>query len=150
MEGQMPEIMSACGVLCSDCPAYLGNLKGVAHQAATADAWFRIYGRSEKAEVITCGGCLGPDDAVFYTSLRCTARKCCRSKAFTSCAECGVRPCPALERAQSVWDGVPKLAATLAEADFITYAQPYCGHRHRLAAARARMTRTGAGDNRTA
>jgi hypothetical protein len=61
----MASTMSACGVVCSDCPAYLGNAKGVAHQKRTVNAWLRIYGLNENIEAISCGGCLGPDDKVF-------------------------------------------------------------------------------------
>ncbi len=130
-------MMSACGVICSECPAYAGSAKGVAHQRRTAAAWRRIYGLREKPENITCGGCLGPDEELFYSSRRCKARLCCRSKAFTSCADCPRKTCQDLERAQAVWDGVPELASTLSPKDFATYARPYCGHRERLAAVRA-------------
>jgi hypothetical protein len=132
----MAGMMSACGVLCSDCPAYLGDAKGVAHQERTVEAWRRIYGLNEKPENIRCGGCCGPDDQLFHTSRSCKARLCCRSKGFSTCAECGVEVCPDLEKAQAVWDGVPGLAKTLSREDFLNYAQPYCDHRQRLAEAR--------------
>jgi EAL domain-containing protein (putative c-di-GMP-specific phosphodiesterase class I) len=48
-----------------------------------------------------------------------------------------VERCPDLEEAQSLWDGVPDLAKALSREDFVTYAQPYCNHRQRLAEARA-------------
>jgi hypothetical protein len=130
-------MMSACGVLCSECPAYLAQTKGAAHQRRTVQAWRRIYGLTETVEHISCSGCLGPDDEVFHTSLNCKARLCCRAKGVSSCAECANESCPDLETAQSVWDDVPNLASTLSTADFATYARPYCGHRERLAAARA-------------
>jgi hypothetical protein len=133
----MSEIMSACGVLCSGCAAYLGDVKGVEHQKRTVAAWRRIYGMKETPENIACAGCLSPDVAVFHSSRRCKARLCCRSKGFTSCAVCNVESCPDLEKAQSVWDGVPANEKTLSPADFAAYARPYCGHRERLAAARA-------------
>ncbi len=132
----MARMMSACGVLCSDCPAYLAEARGAAHQKKTAAAWRRIYGLEEPAEHITCGGCLGPDERIFHTSRNCKARRCCLSRGFQSCAECRVESCPDLEKAQSVWDEVPDLAASLSHADFVTYAQPYCGHRQRLTAMR--------------
>ncbi len=132
----MDKVMSACGVMCSECGAYMGAAKGIEHQQEVADAWRRIYGRDERTEDIACGGCLGADEFVFHTSARCTARCCCRSKAFSSCAECGERHCGMLERAQSVWDGVPVIGATLSAEDFARYARPYCGHRQRLVAAR--------------
>ena len=40
-------MISACGVLCTDCPAYLGASKGFAHQLCTVEAWQRIYGLEE-------------------------------------------------------------------------------------------------------
>lgn len=138
----MPTMMSVCGVLCSDCPAYLGGEKGVAHQERTAAAWKRIYGLDETAANIACHGCLGPDDLLFHTSRTCRARLCCRSREFDSCAECAEEQCPDLEKAQSIWDGVPQLAQTLFRDDFATYAQPYCNHRGRLAEVRlARVSR---------
>jgi hypothetical protein len=136
----MAAIMSACGVLCSGCAAYRGKAKGAGHQERTAAAWRRIYGLRAKAESISCGGCLRPDDEVFHTSRNCKARRCSLAKGFAGCAECDVEPCPDLERAQSVWDGVPEIAKTLSQADFKTYAQPYCDHRRRLAAARIART----------
>jgi hypothetical protein len=130
-------MMSACGVMCSECPAYRAAGKGVAHQRRTVEAWRRIYGLTETAEHISCGGCLGPDDELFHTSRGCEARRCCRDKGFENCAECPKESCRDLERAQAVWDGVPQLAATLSPADCERYAQAYCGHRERLASTRA-------------
>ena len=135
----MARMMSACGVLCSDCPAYLGDKKGAAHRQRTAAAWKEIYQLDESPANITCGGCLGPDDRLFHTSRTCKARLCCRSRGFSTCAECPEEQCPDLEKAQSVWDGVPDLAWPLSHEDFVTYAQPYCNHRRRLAEARLRV-----------
>ena len=130
-------MMSACGVLCSECPAYHAETKGIEHQRRTALAWRRIYGLSETVKRITCSGCLGPDAELFHTSRNCQARRCCRDKGFGSCAECPKESCADLEKAQAVWDEVPKLAAKLSSADLAAYARPYCGHRERLAAARS-------------
>ena len=128
--------MSACGVLCSGCGAFRADSKGNEYQQTVAAAWRRIYGRDEATADISCHGCLGPDEQVFHTSVRCTARRCCMSKGFKSCAECPKNSCDYLERAQSVWDGVPQIGSTLSAEDFERYALPYCGHRERLAAAR--------------
>jgi len=131
-----PAMMSACGVLCSECPAYHAEAKGMAHRRRTVEAWRRIYGLSEIVEHITCGGCRGTDEELFHSSHHCAARRCCRAKALGTCAECPKLACSDLETAQKVWDEVPKLAAKLSPADFATYAGAYCGHRDRLAAAR--------------
>ena len=130
-------MMSACGVICSDCPAYQSKTKGILHQKKTAEAWHRIYGLNETPEHISCGGCLGPDEELFYTSLNCKARRCCRSKGFGSCAECPLESCADLEKAQAVWDEVPNLINKLSPKDFDTYALPYCNHRERLSSVHA-------------
>ena len=135
--GVEANMMSACGVLCSECPAYLAAEKGSAHQRRTIEAWHRIYGLNETVEHISCCGCLGPDEGVFHTSRNCRARSCCRSQGFSSCAECLSGSCAKLEKAQLVWDEVPDLVNKISFEDFATYARPYCDHRNRLAAARA-------------
>ena len=145
-EGSMTKMMSACGVLCSDCPAYHGEARGVEHQKITEAAWWKIYGLNEKVENIRCGGCLGPDEDLFHTSRACKGRLCCQSKGYGSCAECRVESCRDLEKAQSVWDEVPALARSLTRSEFVTYALPYCGHRRRLAAARRAFGRRKVGE----
>lgn len=132
----MGRVMSACGVMCSDCGAYLAASRGPKFQKTVADAWRRIYGLDEKPEMISCGGCLSSDDQVFHTSVTCKARRCCLEKGFKSCAECANESCDLLAKAQSVWDGVPAIGAALSASDYAIYAAPYCGHRERLAAAR--------------
>ncbi len=129
-------MISVCGVICSECPAFQGAAKGRAHQRRTAAAWQRIYGLREPPENISCGGCLGPDDELFHTSRRCGARRCCLGKGYATCADCPRKTCPDLERAQAVWDGVPEIAAALSRTDYARYAKAYCGHRERLAALR--------------
>ena len=131
------KMMSVCGVMCSGCPAYQGAAKGVAHQRRTVEAWGRIYCLKETPANISCGGCLGTDRALFHTSGRCKARRCCLRKGFANCADCPKDSCPDLERAQSVWDEVPEIGSKLSRGDFAKYAKAYCGHRERLAAARA-------------
>jgi hypothetical protein len=128
----MEEVMSACGVLCSSCAAYKGREQGRGHQERAAAAWLRIYGFKVDPASLACGGCLSSDQEVFHTSRTCRARRCCRAKGFSSCAECHVERCAALEKAQSVWDGVPEIGRNLSAADFAAYAQAYCGHRERI------------------
>ena len=115
-------MMSACGVLCSSCPAYYAPKKGTRYQKRTVEAWQRIYRMHVTVDQLSCCGCTGPDEDVFHTS---------------SYAECPIVFCALLKKAQSVWDGVPNLLNKLSRTYFTSYAQPYCGHRERLASARA-------------
>lgn len=130
-------------MLCSGCGAYRAASNGHAYQQEVADAWHRIYGLNVEAAQISCDGCLSPDDQVFYSSVKCTARRCCIDKGFKSCAECPEKSCALLERAQSVWDEAPKIGTTLSAIDFERYARPYCGHRERLATARGQIKSSG-------
>jgi len=135
----MDKLISACGVICSGCGAYQAASRGSAHQQKVADAWQRIYGLDVKPEQISCGGCLSPDDQVYHTSTRCSARRCCLTKKLKNCAECPVESCELLEKARSVWDTVPQIGATLSASDFEMYALPYCGHRERLTTLRKKF-----------
>jgi len=141
----MNEVMSACGVICSGCAAYLADSKGPVYQRAAADAWERIYGFRVETAKMSCGGCLSSDDLVFHTSVKCAARRCCLGKRFMSCAECPEEPCDLLMKAQSNWETVPEIGAKLSAPDFERYAQPYCGYRERLAAARESIRSKRAG-----
>jgi len=132
----MDKIMSACGVICSGCAAYGAASQGSDYQKEVAEAWHRIYGFQTDPEKMSCGGCLSSDDQVFHTSVGCTARRCCISEGIKSCAECPQEPCELLARAQSNWDTVPEIGATLSASDFDKYALLYCGHRERLEALR--------------
>ena len=129
-------MISACGVLCSECPAFLGKTNGPQYRQEAAAAWRRIYRLRATPEQMSCGGCLAADDEVFHTCRKCEARLCCRGKGFATCGECPDPACAKLEKAQSVWDSVPALAGRLSASDFDTYAKPYCGHRERLASVR--------------
>jgi hypothetical protein len=141
----MDEVMSACGVICSGCAAYLASSKGLVYQKEVAEAWKGIYGFDADPARLSCGGCLSPDDQVYPTSVKCTARRCCLNKGLNSCAECSEQSCDLLAKAQSNWDAVPEIGAKLSASDFEKYAQPYCGYRERFEAAR-REFRTRAED----
>jgi len=130
------KIMSACGVLCSGCAAYKARERGAAYQKEASEAWARIYAFQTPPEKMTCDGCLSADGAVFYTSVRCQARRCCRSKDLPSCAECAEETCALLAKAQSNWDSVPAILDKLSASDRERYAEPYYGHRERLEKAR--------------
>ena len=145
----MTRMMAACGVLCSGCPAFRDRDDGIDQQEA-AVAWRRISGLKQKAEDISCGGCLGPEDQLFRTCRNCKTRRCCRKKGLRSCAECTIESCALLEKAHAQWDGVPKLVQVLSRADFTKYVEPYCDPRKRLERARRAFAkrRRGRGSKR--
>ncbi|HVP15431.1 MAG TPA: DUF3795 domain-containing protein [Terriglobales bacterium] len=131
--------MSACGVICSECPAYRAReANDPAERARVAQAWHELFDLSFTADQIPCGGCLGPHEDVFCTSRECAARRCCLARGLASCAECPDRPCPHLERAQSNWDGLESRAESLPVAVFREFFLPYCHARDRVPSEGAR------------
>lgn len=136
--------MSACGVLCSSCPAFHDRDDGI-DQQETAIAWRKAHGLKREAEDTSCRGCLGPDDQLFHTCGKCEARRCCRAKGLGSCAECTVASCALLEEAQARWDGVLKLVQVVSRADFRKYVKPYCNPRERLERARRAVAKRSHG-----
>lgn len=125
--------MSACGVICAECPAFRARqANDPAMRERVAAAWHTLYELNFGPAVISCGGCLGSDEDLFFTSRNCSARRCCRSRGLASCAGCADRPCADLERAQSVWDGLEERAKTLPEPVFREYVLPYCYARQRV------------------
>jgi hypothetical protein len=144
----MTTVMSACGVLCSGCPAFWDKEDRIDRQG-TVPSRRSVHRPKENTEHTSCGGCLGPDDQVFHTCTGCEARQCCRDKALRSCAECFVKSCVLLEKAQAQWDRVPELVQVVSRADFAKYAKPYCNPRERLERARrAGAKRTRASGSR--
>lgn len=128
--------MSACGVVCSDCGAYLAAQKGdPAYQREVAAAWKRIFNLDVPAEALTCAGCTSVEGVAFATCKECFVRQCVQAKGIAHCAVCDDYPCAELSRAQSQYDNLEQMAGRLSEDDFARYVAPYCQARERLAAA---------------
>jgi hypothetical protein len=144
----MTRMMSACGVLCSNCPAFRDRNDGIAQQE-TAMVWRRTHGLKKNAEDTSWGGCLGPEDQLFHTCRKCEARRCCGTKGLRSCAECTVASCALLEKAQAGWDEVPTLVQALSPTDFANYVKGYCGPRKQLQRARRALVKRSCGREST-
>jgi hypothetical protein len=128
--------MSACGVICSECGAYLAGQKAdEAFQQRVADAWQSIYKLDVAPEALSCGGCLNVDAPAFATCNDCFVRQCVLAKGIAHCGLCDQYPCAELERVQAQFDGLEKLAETMPEAEFDQFVQPYCGISARISAA---------------
>jgi len=128
--------MSACGVVCSECGAYVaGATLDRAHQERVATAWRTIYKLDVAPESVVCGGCLNMEATPFATCKDCWVRQCVMAKGIAHCGLCEQYPCAELERVQAQFDGLERLAETLSEEEFAEFVLPYCQVRERLAAA---------------
>ncbi len=132
----MTIVMSACGNLCSDCPAYVaGRTHDRTRQERIAAAWQKIYDLTFPPETITCGGCPGDQPAAFVSCRQCAVRLCVTAKGLAHCALCEEYPCAKLDKAQADFDGLESMADKLSEEEFAEFVAPYCHARDRLAAA---------------
>lgn len=128
--------MSACGVVCSECGAFVAARKqDPAAQERVAAIWNKIYKLELKPESISCGGCLNVNAVPFATCKDCYVRECVLSKGIAHCGLCDQYPCAELERVQAQFDGLEKLSETMSEEEFAEFVAPYCQSRERISSA---------------
>ena len=94
----MEEIIAFCGLVCSECPAYLATIADDDDQrAAVAKRWSREYDSEIPAASINCLGCHAGDGDVFAHGLECAMRLCGRDRGVETCGHCDDYPCKNLE-----------------------------------------------------
>ncbi len=91
-------MIAYCGILCSDCPAYLATHRDDDDQRRmVAERWSREYGTEIKPEDINCGGCL-PGQAIYFSHCSvCDIRACGLGRGVDNCAYCDDFACERLE-----------------------------------------------------
>jgi len=92
-------IISACGLVCSECPAYLATRKGdaVAVQRVAAQ-WSEQFGHSIPPQSVWCDGCMTGGERVCGHAGECEIRACVAGRGLSDCAGCGDFVCGRLER----------------------------------------------------
>jgi len=106
----MDELASCCGLLCSECPAYLATQKNDdAERQNVAELWTKEYGRVFKKEDINCGGCMSNGPHFGYCD-KCEIRACGVQKKVENCAFC---PDYACERLSAFFANAPKAKENL-------------------------------------
>jgi len=90
----MEKIIAACGIVCSECPAYIATLNDDEEmRKKTAEDWSKMYSAALKPEDIFCDGCLTKTERIFSHCKVCPIRKCCREKNISNCAYCNEYHC---------------------------------------------------------
>lgn len=109
----MREIIAFCGLVCSECPAYVATIADDdAKRAAVAKQWSQEYGDEITASMINCLGCHASDDSVFSHPVTCKIRLCGRERGVETCGHCEDYPCTILEEFfKMVPDARPRLDA---------------------------------------
>jgi hypothetical protein len=110
-ENERKKIIAACGLVCSECPAYIATQKNDdALRAETAAKWSKMFHAEIKAADIQCDGCPSDSGQLFSHCAVCEIRKCAREKKLATCARCPEYSCPKLE---SFLAQVPEARAVL-------------------------------------
>ncbi len=91
-------MIAYCGAECSKCDSFLATRTGNPEELKkVADKLTALYRTEVKPEYVVCDGCRGDGRHSYFCGNLCKMRRCCESKGFDSCIECGEYPCPELQ-----------------------------------------------------
>jgi len=100
-----------CGVICTDCLAFLATqADDDIQRKAVAEEWTEKYKYNFKTEDINCDGCLTVTGRVAGYVNECPIRKCAREKDVVNCAYCADYVCVELGK---FYQMVPEARQTL-------------------------------------
>lgn len=86
------EMMGRCGILCSECPAFLATTShDDALRKTTAEKWSKMYRSVIEPQQINCLGCRSHFN--FAHCNVCEVRACTIEKNLDHCGVCDVFPC---------------------------------------------------------
>src|SRR4030042_2683130 len=90
----MAKQIAYCGLVCTDCGAYIATLKNDnKRRQEIAEEWTKKYNHPSKAEDINCVGCITVSGKHIGQCGVCTIRKCGQEKGDINCAYCADYAC---------------------------------------------------------
>jgi hypothetical protein len=96
------EIIAFCGILCSECPAFVATQAGDEEALAKQAAEWSSEEYPLTAEDLWCDGCIYTDKRVTKFCLDCDVRQCALKRGVENCAHCDDFPCEKLEKPWSM------------------------------------------------
>ena len=109
----MNEMISFCGLLCSECGAFIATKNDDDNKRAeVAESWASQYNVDIKPEDINCIGCLSDGEPHFSHCGVCEVRKCGKQKGIENCAQCDEYAC---EKVEKILQVVPEARKRLDE-----------------------------------
>jgi hypothetical protein len=96
----MDEIIAYCGLVCSDCPAYVAT-QADDHAALeqVAAQWREEYNAPDiTVASVICDGCVDPDGRHCGHWFECDMRACGMERGVANCAHCPDYACEKVER----------------------------------------------------
>ncbi len=83
------DLVGACGLLCSECEAFLATQANDSAQIdAIAAKWTEMYETTIPAEYVWCDGCMTEGDRKCGHTAECQIRACAVERGLTTCADC--------------------------------------------------------------
>ena len=90
----MDKIIGYCGIVCSECPAYIATMANDDEaRNKTAEMWSKEFNEQIKPEDINCNGCHSKNDVLFSHCKVCEIRKCGLPRKINNCAYCSEYSC---------------------------------------------------------
>ncbi|MFO8062879.1 MAG: DUF3795 domain-containing protein [bacterium] len=82
------KIIAYCGLVCSDCPAFIAHKTDDNDiREKTAKMWSEFYNADITTDMINCTGCHG-SGVLFRHCDECNIRQCCHEKHLDNCSGC--------------------------------------------------------------
>lgn len=92
------EMIACCGLVCSQCPAFLATQAGDEEKARqTAELWSRQYKVEVRVENVWCDGCMAPGRKCGHCG-ECEIRACALQRGVATCAACDDYGCETIGR----------------------------------------------------
>lgn len=94
----MSQITAMCGLICSDCGAFIATQNNDdKKRAEVAKLWSKQYNVDLKPKSINCDGCISDSKRLIGHCIVCAIRKCGKQKGVLNCAHCDDYVCEKLE-----------------------------------------------------
>lgn len=93
----MGEMIAYCGILCTECPAYVATqADDAAAIQRLAERWAKKYDAPITADSVWCDGCLINGPRLCWYCAECKVRACAISRGVVNCAHCDNYGCETL------------------------------------------------------
>lgn len=107
----MDRIISCCGLICSECPAFIAhNTDDNELREKTAGLWSKFYNADITREMVNCEGCHS-NGILFSHCNECAIRQCCHERQYEHCSECEDYICS--DKLKPLLDAVPEAKSEL-------------------------------------
>jgi hypothetical protein len=108
----MERPIAFCGLVCSECPAYVATQKDDVEQRKKLAAEWSIPEYPLKPEDVHCEGCVAVNGRVMSFCTDCDVRQCGIEKGVENCALCDDYPCGKHDK---IFERSPEAKQTLEE-----------------------------------